>query len=228
MPVEPSEPAPFGAARVEAAELADEVAKRIPSIVVLPTGAPDGVTPSVAVDGVAIPPAAARLPRRVNPGSHRIVVHLVGYKEATVTVDVAEAEAKRLVVALERDPVPPPVLPRTTTSTSATTTRAMPVLTVASGVTCAVGLGVGTVFGLMSLSRASSARSHCIGDHCTPDAQPDIDAGTTFANVSNVGFGVAVLAGGVALYSYLTRPRASSTSSRMLVPIRLQDVTLAF
>ena len=47
-----------------------------------------------------------------------------------------------------------------------------------------------------SLSATNRAKKLCEGNHCPPDAQDDIDSGTTLANVANVSKRIAIIAHG--------------------------------
>ncbi|WP_437672453.1 tetratricopeptide repeat protein [Sorangium sp. So ce131] len=65
----------------------------------------------------------------------------------------------------------------------------------------AVGLGVGTATGIMSLSKVSHIKSHCDGHRCPAELEGDADTATTLGNVSTVGFvvGAASAVAGVVL-----------------------------
>jgi hypothetical protein len=65
------------------------------------------------------------------------------------------------------------------------------------------GLVVGTVAGVLSLERTHDAKVYCTGNQCTSEAQHDRDVAMKMANISNVGFGVAVLGAGIGLTSLL-------------------------
>jgi len=76
-----------------------------------------------------------------------------------------------------------------------------------------VGIGVGSVFGLMSISKKGSADEQCRGPElelCTQKGVDDANTGRTFGNVSTVAFiaGAAFAAGGAVLY--FTAPDATT------------------
>ncbi len=102
MPKEPKEPAAFAEARKEAADLAAQLDARIPSVEVKPSGAASGVAVEVSIDGTVIPAAAAALPRRVNPGTHKVVVKAEGYADASTEVTLTEGAT--IEVPLELKP----------------------------------------------------------------------------------------------------------------------------
>lgn len=83
---------------------------------------------------------------------------------------------------------------------------------VAGGVGIA-GIGVGAVFGLLSISKKNEADGQCRGPElelCTQQGVDDASTGRTFGNVSTIAFiaGTALAAGGVVLY--FTAPDATT------------------
>ena len=83
---------------------------------------------------------------------------------------------------------------------------------VAGGVGIA-GIGVGAVFGLLSISKKNEADGQCRGPElelCTQQGVDDAKTGRTFGNVSTIAFvaGAALAAGGAVLY--FTAPNAST------------------
>jgi len=213
MPPTAGEPMPFAEARAQAADLAARVAARIPTLQIVVRGAPADRTPRITVDGQTISGAPQALTRKCNPGKHLVVASLDGYEDARAEVVVGEAESGTAELSLTAL-APTPALPATPPPRD--TARSVPLPTyawVAFGVS-AVGVAAGSVTGLMSLSRASSAREFCTSDDkCTPEARSDIDSSTVFAHVANIAFGVALVSAGVGFYGLLTRPRATRVST---------------
>lgn len=99
-PPRPDEPPVFTAARVEGQSGADRLEKRIATIVLDVSGAKDGAPLRVTIDDVGVAPDLARLPRRVNPGHHVVVVASPGYRTARLEVAVAEGQESPVKVAL--------------------------------------------------------------------------------------------------------------------------------
>ena len=69
--------------------------------------------------------------------------------------------------------------------------------------------------GILSLNRTRTAKEHCTGNLCTPEAEHDRNAAMTMANISNAGFGVAVLGTGIGLTSFLlsgNTPQSTGTT----------------
>ncbi|UQA58949.1 PEGA domain-containing protein [Polyangium aurulentum] len=98
-PKEANEPAAYAKAREEAAQLAQKIAPRIPSLVIVIEGA-SADEAAVAVDGSAVPAAALGSPRKVNPGSHTITASATGYRDASATLDVKEGENEKVTLKL--------------------------------------------------------------------------------------------------------------------------------
>lgn len=216
MPSQPGDPPAHDTARTEAEGLSARVVDRIPTLVVSVSGRPSGSLPTVTVDGNEVASASSALPRRLNPGKHIVRVTLAGYLPVTAEVELREGENRAFDVPLVVDPnavqgaAQPAATPAIVTSPGAASSdnydRSMTFFHVGLAVG-GTGLVVGTVFGIISLGRASSAKENCNSDdRCTPAAQSDIDTSTTLAHVSNVGFGVALVGAGLAIYGLVTRP----------------------
>src|SRR5205085_164303 len=97
---------PFVAARKTAADLANEINARIPSIAVTVTNADPAQTVTVTIDNEAVPAGAE--PKKLNPGKH-VVTGRAGNVEKREEITLAEREQK--VVSLDLKPPPPPPPP---------------------------------------------------------------------------------------------------------------------
>ncbi len=80
----------FQKAQDDALQLEQEITPKIPELRIHVDPEPKGLRASV--DGEAIPDAAVHLPRRVNPGKHRVVASAPGYGDASKSVTVNETE----------------------------------------------------------------------------------------------------------------------------------------
>lgn len=197
LPPKPNEPAPFTAARKAADQLNNDLATRIPSIQVTLTNAGPNDAPQVAIDNDTIPRAALAVPRKVNPGPHTVTVKL-GTAEKKQEVAIAEHETKNVTIDLKEivaEPPPPAPPPEPTHS-------ALPKVLMFGGFGLgAVGVGVGAVTGLMSISQTNDLKDVC-KPTCPPERQSDIDSAKGLGNISTVAFivgGVGVAAGVVGL-----------------------------
>lgn len=209
-PPKPNEPAPFQAARRDAETLSDEITPLIPSITVHVANVPPGQSAQISFDGETVPTETLRLPRKVNPGSHTIVGKL-GDVERTETVTLAEKETRTVTFNFDeaRDPdaFPSPVEPPPPPETDRTTSN---ILFYGGGATAIVGIGVGAVTGLMSLSKVGDLDGKCqqVGSKrvCDPALQGDIDSASTLGTISTISFIVGGVGVGAAIVGLLTAP----------------------
>lgn len=215
-----AEPKVFTAARASAQTRAAALAERIPSVRIAVEGAPatsSSTTPAIPLrillDGVAIPPDAADLPLKVDPGSHVVDVQGDAIDATRASFVVAERETKRVVVTVH---------PRTTRATDSAP-RARPLRTVGivtAGVGAA-GIVAGAVFGIVAMTKQDDAG--CTDNVCRDDAAADtLRAANTWATLSNVAFiaGGVLAASGVTMW-LLSGPSSherSSTTALELVP----------
>ncbi len=79
-------------------------------------------------------------------------------------------------------------------------------------VTGIAGLVVGTVTGIMSMSKKREVDRECAGSACTPEGKAAADSGRTLGNVSTVAFGVGVVGLGAGVVLWFAAPRAPVTS----------------
>lgn len=195
LPVRPGENAAFSRAREKAAALADSLAARIPSIKITVEGGPAEV--DVLVDGVVLPRAAATAPRSVNPGKHIVAAKAPGHDEVRAEVSVAEGTTLPITLTLKpsaRAPAggikgaPAPAGPRVDAPAERGTS---PLVFVSFGVGAA-GIIVGSVTGILSISRTSDLSSACPRMTCAPE-DDDYNAANTLANLSNVAFAVGAV-----------------------------------
>ena len=217
LPVRKNESKKATEARAEAEALASELKARLASVKVKVTG-PGKAAARVSVDDVAIPPEAASAPRFVNPGAHVVVVDVEG-KTARAEVTLREGEAREVTIEApepeQRDAAPPPP-PREPEREPER--RTSPLVYAGFG-TAAVAAAVGTVTGILTLSKGSTLDETCRDDRCPPSAQSDLDSATTTGTIATVAFvvagaGLAVGAAGLLLF----KPEPTSTASaRVLV-----------
>jgi len=196
--VQPAETAKSRAARKESAELAEQVRPRIPSLVVRVVGVPmDSV--AVTVDGAVVPAEALAAPRLVNPGSHKIVATTTSGGNAETTVELKDGETREVELKIVLAPSPtttagtggPSVpTPAETPAPPAASSGLGPLVYAGFGVAVA-GAAVGSVTGLMSLSKASAVKNACDGTTCPRSIDGDLTSGRTLGTVSTIAFAVA-------------------------------------
>lgn len=215
LPVQPREPAAFTKARDDAKARAPAIAARIPAVRFQVSGPAPGADLAVSVDGQALPTASATLPRKVNPGHHRVTVSSAGFAEETREIDVEEGKETTLTFTLAPGPAgappvsggpaptteaPPPGAPPPDSGKTEKSTLAY--VGLGLGAVGIAGVVVGTVFGLKASSKWNDAQGFCNPDHAhcgTEGASLSKDAQSA-ATVSTVGFivgGVGLAAGAV-------------------------------
>jgi hypothetical protein len=196
IPPKPGEPAPFPVARKNAEQLSNELGTRLPSVQVTIVNAEAGSTPTVMIDNDTIPAAAAGVPRKVNPGPHVVLVK-AGSAEKREEFSVNERDIKIVNVDLKPAPAPGP-----TPETSGGKTGTGKILMFGGFGLAIVGVGVGTVTGLMSISKTNELKEECPNNLCPAGRQGDVDSAQSLGNLSTVAFivgGVGIAVGVVGL-----------------------------
>lgn len=162
--------------------------------IVVPAAAPPGT--EVTRDGTTLGPVSLGIETPVDPGAHVIVVRAPGRAESTLRVTLAEGETKRV----EASPGPKAREGEDRAAPSPAGgggSGTSPLVWVGFGV-AAAGLAVGSVTGVLAMSRAKDVERACPGGLC-PDAETlsRVEGGRTLGDVSTVAFVVG--GAGVAL-----------------------------
>lgn len=233
----PNAPAAFVTAQRRASQLLASAQSRIGKLRIHVDGAPiDKV--AVTVDGVNVPSALFDGERATDPGAHEVKAAAPGFKTLVVAVQLSEGGDSSVSLKLEPDATAPMVSPESG-SLAETPTGASPAAggspssveggpnRVPAFVALAIGgagVAVGSVFGILALGTKSSLDNACPAKICPATSQSDIDALSTRATVSNVGFAVGVLGVGVGAVLLLVssageaRPAAASTPRLRVSP----------
>lgn len=236
IPAASDEPKAFSDARVVADRMARELAAQIPLLHVEIAPAEAASHSTLRIDGREVPAGAAGLPQALNPTEHELQVAASGFTSFEQRFVLAKGEKRRLRVVLGRSdtktPMAPGISPAQATTHSPTPPdgAAVPPEHVSGppwpswvgfGVG-ASGLALGTVAGVISLSKTSAAKSHCIGTKCESAAQADLDAAILTANLSNAGFvlGIAGIGVGITTWWIASRRTDSAPATISLAPIR--------
>lgn len=217
LPVRKNESKKATEARDEAPKLAAELKPRLAQLTLKIANAKPGAT--VRVDGVVVPEEAWTAPRVANPGAHKVEIEL-GDKRTEKSVTLAEGESRELAVeapAAVAEPAPPPTpVSSPPPGTDAPRSGTSPLVWAGFGL-AVVGVGVGAVTGLMTLSKASTLDASCRDGRCPPSAQPDLDSASTTGTISTVAFiagGVGAAIGVVGLFSSGKSAPATTGASR--------------
>jgi hypothetical protein len=215
-PPKPNEPEPFAEARNKADELDSSLDGRIPSLTITVDGAGAGETPAISIDGVQVPSAAVGLPRKVDPG-HHVVSGKTASAEGSQEIDVREKEQKQVQLTLAPGSTSTPLMggndqsgtnPGPLPEGEETTSHSPGWLTWAGAGVGVVGIGVGSVTGLMELSKTSALGSgnppECPNKMCvTSQAKSDRDSALTLSTISTVSFIVGGIGAAVAVGSLI-------------------------
>ncbi|HYQ46512.1 MAG TPA: hypothetical protein VER11_31300 [Polyangiaceae bacterium] len=167
-----------------------------------------GTDANVTIDGVAVSAAALGVRRAINPGAHDFAVAAKGYLGGHQALSLAEGEENSVTLELKLDPdqqQPEPVIeaPKPEPVAPAPPTRNHTPAYVAFGVGAA-GLVVGSVSGILWLSKRATLEKHCPNSQeCPPDQSDNVDAYHTLSIVAPTGFAVAAagIATGITLWA---------------------------
>lgn len=202
-PIATTEPPIFATSRDTARVEAGKLQSRIPTVLLVVSGPDEAASLGVTIDGTPVAPDTVRLPRKLDPGLHAIVVTSPGFQAARLEATLADAEVKRISVDLKRE--------GTVVSASAPSNNHS-LAYVAFGVG-GVGLIVGVVTGIVAGSKHSTLAGECdnTSNTCAPTYENDLDSFHTWRTVSTIGYviGAAGLVGGAVLWftaSPTTRP----------------------
>jgi hypothetical protein len=213
VPEKPDDPQPFKEARAKADELGTQLETKVPSLTITVSGAAEGDSPAVSIDGTSLPTAVIGLPRKVDPGHHVVTAHAAS-GDAKSEIDVAEGDKKDVALALaaggdKGDEATP------SSEGGKDVVHSPGGLTYAGFVIGGVGLVAGSVTGIMSLSKASAVKDECNANKLCAQGQPasDLSSGKTLATISTISFVVAGAGAGLAIVSLLVGHKSSAPAS---------------
>ncbi|MDB4943764.1 MAG: hypothetical protein JWP97_3298 [Labilithrix sp.] len=197
------------AIEAEAEKRAKALEPKLAKLTVTVPSAPPGA--EVMRDGVALGPASLGVALPVSPGAHTLVVHAADREDTTTTVTLGEGETKRVTLALgaakKRAAAP------ASGSAREATGGVSPLVWAGFGAAL-VGVGVGTVTGLMAFGKASTADAECPDDVCTPKGMDAVDAGRTLGTISTISFIAGGAFAAVGLYGLtFGKPSAGTSAS---------------
>jgi hypothetical protein len=210
-----------GIVRYDCTQRLDELERAQPTIVFDAKNAAgdDVVLVHVTVDGVALADILDGRALGVDPGPHVFTFETAGQPATTVRLVLKEGEKdrrERIVLGgpAEASPVPASAAPAVTGASRGEGQRVAGLVLGAVGL---AGLGVGAVFGALTLHDWSSSQSECGSPTSCPshdDAVSDHDRAETASTISTVGFitGGVLLATGLAVW--LTSPSSRDEPGR--------------
>ncbi len=155
---------------------------------------------TLTIDGQDVPRPTWSAPIPLDPGEHALVFLAVGAEPRTVKVQIPGGAA--------RVPLAIPAL--TKTRVGDVQEGAPPYLGYGLIGGGAVGLGLGTVFGIMTLSASSDAKAACDAQNrCSAEGLERVSDGRTSGTISTVGFVVGALLAGAGVYLIVTHQGAA-------------------
>lgn len=199
MPQQPNAPAVFTQARTTAEQLILDLAGRIPTIRIELQNVDPAMATQVSIDNTNVPPAALSAPQRVNPGQH-VIVAKVGTAELKQDIDIAERENKSATFDFKDE----------AGAAQQPTSGKSKALVIGGFSLLLVGVGVGSVTGLMSLSKASDLDPKCPEGNCPRKYADELSSTKTLGNIATVAF----IAGGVGLATGIVGIVTSGGSSK--------------
>jgi hypothetical protein len=234
IPVKPGESEAFAEARTEADKLANELAGRIPSLLIHVQGPPSDAVVSVRVDGAEIPSATLSVPRKVNPGSHMVEASSSGFGTEQRAVTVAEKETapveiqlSALAPALAPASTPQPVEPVTPGGVAQANEGAGRSTTGwawGMGAAGLAALGVGAAFMVDFLNVRKTVAADCPAGLCDPKRYDQADADALRARWNRdiglaVGLGAVGLVGlGTGIGGLLTAKGTGASAGSAVMP----------
>ncbi|MGH7283165.1 MAG: hypothetical protein ACRELY_16690 [Polyangiaceae bacterium] len=218
-------PAAFTAAKTRAQGVLKKALPRIAHLR-LHVSVPGDAKATVLMDGNSYPDAELDGDRPVDPGTHSLAATADGMIKAETTVTLGDGDSKSSELKLTPDPnAPKPVpIPPSIANNNDNNQDHQPEKPkappespshvpayIALGIG-AVGIGVGSVTGILALSKKSSLDGACNPSKvCPSTSQSDLDSAKTMGTISTIGFiagGVFVVAGVVL---FLTEGSSSSS-----------------
>jgi hypothetical protein len=202
--VPPGSPPAFTKAFQDAQKEIKAIPPRLGWVTLTVTGANAFI---VTIDGNEVPKAALDVKRAVNPGNHVVKASADGYVANETTFTVGEGESAAVSMTLDPMPSSPTAKPPTPSAAKTTITTASGAQVgtdsgrprgstqktlgiVALGVGGA-GLMVGSITGLVAISRHGDLQTNCPGGQCPESQQKNLDSYRTFSTISTIGFIVA-------------------------------------
>lgn len=188
-PLSPNAHPAFAAAVTRAGKALEAAAGRIPTLTVS-VKAPPRTPFAVTVNGEPLNEAALDVPRRVDPGSHKVHVSAPGFVPQTTTVSLDEGQTRSTVLELVLDPyAAPPAEPTQALQKPEPRSKVPAILAFSVG---AIGLGAGIYSGVVVGQKSSELANRCDANKVCPESMDaDIAVTKRWATVSTIGFATA-------------------------------------
>jgi hypothetical protein len=177
--------------------------------------------PVVVIDARPLPSVLLGAGRPIDPGEHAIEVSAPGFLAKALHVTVAAGEKREMVLELEPEPAAEAVAsaPEVAGSSRAsidhgTMQRAVAqrqslkspdrTAAYASWLVGAVGIGVGTLFGVMAMNGKRDLDKRCQGNVCSADTAAALAAARQKGTISTIGFSVGAAGAAIGTILFFT------------------------
>jgi len=200
-----------------------DVGKRLPLVLlVLAPEASGADGTSIRIDDDVVPVSDWFSPLPLDPGQHTLLVSAPGHRSQQIALLVAEGPSTQNVSVPTLEPLPSSPALATAEAPQPGPSRGdgqRVVGWVGLGLGVAA-LGLGTYYGIMTLSKKSDASGHCAGPECDATGVADQDEAHRDATVSTLAFGVGLASLGVGAWLTLTAASPPPPSSPPPPPVR--------
>ena len=196
----------------------DEVNTQIPTIVFSAKGSSGADLSAVRVtmDGEVLAERFQGTALSIDPGEHTFTFETAGQPPVMKKLVIVQGQKdRREVITFGTDQggtATPGALPSTPPPNDSGGMGTQKLLAIVAGGIGIVGLGLGTVFGIMASSQKSDAQSACLSNPCsTQDGVNKWSTAGSTGNISTIGFIVGGVGVAGAAVLWFTAPSSSST-----------------
>jgi hypothetical protein len=213
LPIAAGDPTVFAAAKTSAANLAEQLEPRVPSVRVAVVPADAAYT--LTIDAVTLPIDARGAPYRCNPGKHSLRVEAPGYAPRTLPFELSEGQlfAPSLTLQPLMSTTPVAVAHSAVSAPEGSAADGGGDASFAGRTRAIVGFSVGgvaliagSVAGIVSASRTSSLKEACPNDACGPRQRSALSSSNTLANLANIAIPLGVIGVGYGVFELLSLP----------------------
>jgi tetratricopeptide (TPR) repeat protein len=208
MPLDKSANATLKKAQADAMTERELLVARIPTLLIIVTGARTEEPLVVTLDDHEVPAPVVGQKQIVNPGQHKVRARR-GDAHAETEIVLGEGTSESVVLELHREAVPPPPPPL-----ESHTQRTIGLASVSVG---AAGLVIGAVNGALAIATQSSLVSRCPDRRCPPSAYGQADLYDAMRAISTAGFIVGGLGLAAGIPLVLTAPASTPRPSARVV-----------
>jgi hypothetical protein len=169
--------------------------------------------PQVTLDGAAVEDSSLGVKRAADPGRHELRAQAAGYQPADKSIVLKEGETANVSFKLEESPreappKPEPVVTRVSVPEPKEPGWRKPA-TVSAFALGGAGILVGSVTGILAISKHKQLTKDCPSGTCGPDQQSSLDDFHTLSTVSTIGFVAGGIGLGTGVVLLLVKPKPS-------------------